>query len=64
MKIVIDRAKCSGIGICESIAPQYYEVDDGGELVLLEKYVSDDDRQVVEQSVAGCPTGALSVLPE
>ena len=35
MKITVDRVKCTGLGICESLAPNVFEVDDDGDLVLL-----------------------------
>jgi ferredoxin len=31
MKIVVDRAKCTAIGICESLAPAHFEVNEDGE---------------------------------
>lgn len=59
MKVVVDHAKCTGLGICESIAPDVFEVDDAGDLVLLREDVGDDELQLVEDAVAGCPTEAL-----
>ena len=64
MKIVVDWPKCSGIGICESIAPKYYEVNDEGELVLLQEDVAVDDIEAITKTVAECPTGALSLISE
>jgi NADPH-dependent 2,4-dienoyl-CoA reductase/sulfur reductase-like enzyme len=31
----VDRNKCTGLGICEAMAPEVFEVDESGELVLL-----------------------------
>jgi ferredoxin len=61
VKIVVDFVKCSGNGICESIAPKYYEVNDAGELVLLKEDVSEEDIGSIRRTVAECPTGALSL---
>ncbi len=61
MKVVVDRTKCTGLGICESLAPDHFEVDDQGNLVLLDQNVNDDDRSAVEEAVAGCPTEALRI---
>jgi ferredoxin len=61
MKVSVDFAKCTGLGICESMAPDFFEVDDDGDLVLLKEDVSDDDLQSVEEAVAGCPTEALRI---
>ncbi|NKQ51963.1 ferredoxin [Amycolatopsis sp. K13G38] len=59
MEIIVDRAKCTGLGICESLAPSVFEVDDNGELVVLAESVSGADLDDVEAAVAGCPTEAL-----
>ena len=40
MRIVLDRPRCEGHGLCEEAAPQLMRLDDGGELML--------DREEVE----------------
>jgi len=62
MKITVDRVKCTGLGICESLAPNVFEVDDDGDLVLLTETVSDEDLEGVREAVAGCPTEALRLI--
>lgn len=61
MKIVVDRTKCTGLGICESIAPEVFEVNENGDLVVLEEEVAEDARAEMEQAVEGCPTFALRI---
>lgn len=61
MKCVVDYGKCTGLGICESLAPLFFEVDDDGDLVLLKEEITEDELQHVEEAVAGCPTEALSI---
>ena len=62
MKITVDRVMCTGLGICESLAPNVFEVDDDGDLVLLTETVSDEDLEGVREAVAGCPTEALRLI--
>lgn len=59
MKIIVDYNKCTGLGICESLAPDVFEVDDAGDLVLKTDTVPDGELDDVEAAVAGCPTEAL-----
>lgn len=59
MKILIDHDKCTALGICESLAPDHFEVDDEGNLQLLKESVSDEELEDVEAACAGCPTEAL-----
>jgi ferredoxin len=61
MKVIVDFAKCTGLGICESMAPEFFEVNDDGALVLHREGIADDELQSVEEAVAGCPTEALSI---
>ncbi len=59
MHVLLDRDLCTGLGICESIAPDHFEIDDDGELVLLRTEVADGERATLEDAVRQCPTGAL-----
>jgi ferredoxin len=59
VKIAVDRTKCTGLGICESLAPKYFEVNEKGDLVLLEEIGAEQDLAELEEAVAGCPTEAL-----
>lgn len=61
MKIIVDRTRCSGLGLCESVAPDVFEVSDGGEVVLKTAEVPEDQLAEVEDAVAGCPTEALRI---
>lgn len=59
MKIILDRDKCTGLGICESFAPDVFEVDDDGDLDLLTEEVPEGMEAAVRRAVDGCPTAAL-----
>jgi ferredoxin len=63
MKIIVDRARCTGLGICESLAPDFFEVDDDGDLNLLAESVPDGSEEAVRRAVTGCPTEALRLEP-
>jgi ferredoxin len=63
MKIVVDYARCTGLGICESLASGVFEVDDSGDLVVLTETISTDDLEGVRQAIEGCPTEALRLEP-
>jgi ferredoxin len=58
-RIVIDRSLCSGFGACAELAPDTFEVDDGG-LVALRAGTSSDP--AVVDAAAACPMGAISVV--
>ncbi|MFE6922036.1 ferredoxin [Nocardia sp. NPDC057663] len=64
MRIELDRAKCTGLGICESFAPDFFEVDDDGDLIMHKDSVTADELAAVEEAVHSCPTEALRILRE
>lgn len=62
MKVCVDYDKCTGLGICESLAPDFFEVNDEGDLMLLKEGISSAELQSVEEAVTGCPTAALTIV--
>ena len=61
LRIVIDRNRCTGIGICESISPDWFEVQDDGSLVVRDEAVTLESEVEVEEAVRACPAFALSL---
>ncbi len=62
MKIELDRVKCTGIGMCESLAPDLFEIDDDGTLIVHRDDVDEAELANVEAAVQACPTAALRLL--
>ncbi|MGW6954122.1 ferredoxin [Streptomyces chartreusis] len=61
MKIIVDRGRCTGIGICESVAPDHFEVDGDGALHLLVAEPDEADAALLGEAVRSCPALALSI---
>lgn len=61
MKILLDTDACSSLGMCESVAPDIFEVGDDGELIIHVMEPDESRRGEVEEACAACPTGALSI---
>jgi sterol 14-demethylase len=62
-RVVVDRDLCQGHGVCESEAPEVFEVPKR-EVVLLDERPDDAQRAAVESAVRYCPTHALSIVDE
>ena len=62
MYVIVNRDRCTGLGICESIAPGHFEIDDHGELTLLRDEVDAADRETLDDAVRSCPTTALRLV--
>ena len=64
MRIVVDYDKCTGLGMCEAEAPDLFEVQDDGSLVVLNDTPTDAQRAEAEAAVESCPTEALSIVED
>ncbi|MFC5959615.1 ferredoxin [Streptomyces pratens] len=62
MKIVLDRPRCEGHGLCEEAAPQLMHLDDEGELVLDREEVDGADVALANAAARVCPVAALRVV--
>jgi ferredoxin len=61
MRIILDQSKCDGLGMCEAEAPDLFEVQDDGSLVILDLAPGEDRKDEVEAACDACPTQALSI---
>jgi ferredoxin len=62
MRLEVDLGKCTGHGICESIADDVFEVQDDGSLSIFENVRPESDRERMDQAVTQCPTAALRLV--
>jgi ferredoxin len=62
--VELDRARCTGLGICEAMAPDFFEVQDDGSLTILRADVDAASLDEVNGAVASCPTEALRLVLE
>ncbi|WP_448070588.1 ferredoxin [Georgenia yuyongxinii] len=62
MKIILDRPRCEGHGLCEEAAPRLMHLDDDGELVLDVEVVEEAaDVDAAKAAVRVCPVAALKL---
>ena len=65
-RIVADLGTCEGLGMCEAMASDYFEVredEDGIESVhVLSEDVPEGDRANVHAATQACPVLALSLV--
>jgi ferredoxin len=62
MRIDVDLARCTGHGICESIAEDVFEVRDDGSVEIHGRDRPESDRPRMRQAVTQCPAAALRLL--
>lgn len=65
MKIIVDRERCDGNGVCMGIAPEVFDVDDNLYLHVADDIPEDPElRARVRQAVTSCPILALKLAQE
>jgi ferredoxin len=62
VRILVDRERCAGHGMCEITAPEVYLVDDDGQVEILQDPLPADLEADARSGAAMCPVKALSLL--
>jgi ferredoxin len=62
MKVTVDLGLCQGYGNCVSAAPDFFDLDESGQAIVLRATVeSDDDIAAVRGAIPLCPMSAISL---
>jgi ferredoxin len=65
VRVSVDWDRCAGTGMCLSMAPTVFELDDDGNLLLLHgDELAESEVGPVRDAVACCPTEALELLDQ
>jgi len=62
MRLEVDVDRCTGHGICESIADDVFEVQDDGTLIIDHVQAASSDPDRLQLAVIQCPAAALRLL--
>jgi ferredoxin len=61
MGVHVDPTKCTGIGNCEVLAPNTFEIGDDAQAHVIADDPSGQDLADAQRAVVECPTSALSI---
>lgn len=61
MKAFVDKDACIGCGLCPSISPEVFSMEDDGKAVAIDDELKDDMVDGAKEAVEGCPVNAISV---
>lgn len=61
MKANVDKETCIGCGLCPSICPEVFEMDDDGKAKAITDPVPDNCSDEAKDAEASCPVNAISV---
>jgi ferredoxin len=62
VRVEVDLDKCTGHGVCESIAEDVFEVQDDGIVLIHVDERPETDRERMQQAVTQCPAAALQIV--
>ncbi len=60
-RLVADIEMCQGYANCVTGAPDVYDIDDDGTVVLLMEEIPEAERARVAEAADSCPVSALSI---
>lgn len=61
MKVVVDMDKCQDHGQCAFAAPEVFEINADGKLVVLNESPDESLRDAVEEAADVCPVQAITI---
>lgn len=60
-KVTVDRDACIGDGICASLCPDVFEMDNEGKSVVIKEIIDDELYDSVKEAADSCPVSAIKV---
>lgn len=63
-RIEVDYDTCEGLGMCESMADDYFDLGDDDQVTVPQPEVPEADRGHVHAAVEACPVLALRLVEE
>ena len=61
VRLLVDRGRCEGYGMCEQAAPELIQLSDDDEPVIAEELLSAEHKGPAEGAVRACPVAALRI---
>ncbi|MCS0587892.1 ferredoxin [Massilia norwichensis] len=60
-RVIIERSRCCGYGLCAAICPEIYKLDSGGIAYVDSDVVPDELLESAREGAAACPAEAIVI---
>lgn len=64
IKLILDRPRCEGHGLCEEVAAQLLHIDDEGYAAIDVNEINDADLATAKAAARVCPVAALRLVDD
>ncbi|KAJ49858.1 ferredoxin [Clostridium tetanomorphum] len=61
MRAFINEEACIGCGLCPSVAPDIFQMNDDGKAEVVAEDVPNGMEDAAKEAESGCPTNAIAV---
>ncbi len=61
MKAIVERDDCIGCGLCVTICPEVFDLDDEDIAIVIADPIPEDAVEDAEEAAESCPTDAISI---
>lgn len=60
MKANVDKDTCIGCGLCPTVAPEVFDMDDDGKAHVIVEEVPENSKEATKEAEGSCPVAAIS----
>ena len=61
MKAVVDRDACISCGLCESVCPEVFKLDDEDISTVIQDPIDSENEDCAKEAEDSCPTNAIHI---
>lgn len=60
-RVIVERSRCCGYGLCAQLCPEIYKLDENGLVYVESEYVPVGLEEEAKEGAAACPAEALVI---
>lgn len=60
-RVIVDRSRCCGYGLCAQLCPEVYKLDENGLVFVESENIPEGLEEEAKEGAAACPAEALVI---